>query len=94
MIYDLLVTTSVSAIALHRIRYELAERKGVALAIPFLITNSIIYRYSCVKRFGLVHMRGTGLQHLPLLALIGLYMFLAHFGQPMGAVLIVPKPAW
>jgi hypothetical protein len=31
---------------------------------------------------------------MSLLILVGLCIFLAHFGQSMGAMLIVPKPAW
>lgn len=97
-IYGLLITTSVSAIALHRIRYELAEREGVALGyllagyqlnhLPTLLSKAF-WTGSYARARG-----GKRLQHLSLLALVGLCIFLAHFGQSMGAILIVPKPAW
>lgn len=97
-IYGLLITTSVSAIALHRIRYELAEREGVALGyllagyqlnhLPTLLSKAF-WAGSYARVRG-----GTRLQHLSLLILVGLCIFLVHFGQSMGAMLIVPKPAW
>jgi hypothetical protein len=97
-IYGLLITTSVSAIALHRIRYELAEREGVALGyllagyqlnhLPTLLSKAFWTGSYARARVG------TRLQHLSLVILVGLCIFLAHFGQSMGAMLIVPKPAW
>ncbi len=87
-----------SAIALHSIRYELAEQEGVALGyllagyqlnhLPTLLFKAF-WTGSYARAWG-----GTRLQHLSLVILVGLCMFLAHFGQSMGAMLIVPKTAW
>jgi hypothetical protein len=96
--YGTLIVASVSAIALHRIRYELAERDGVALG--YLLAGYQLNNLTTLlsKEFwtgSYAKNRGsTRLHHLSLVGLVGLCMFLAHYGQSMGAMLFVPKPGW
>jgi hypothetical protein len=96
-IHGFLITPSVSAIALHRIRYEPAEREGVALGYLLAgyqlnhllrLLSKAFWTGSSARARG-----GTRLKHLSLLALVGLCIFLAHFGQSMGDMLIVLKSA-
>lgn len=97
-LYGTLIVASVSAIALHRIRWELVEREGVALG--YLLTGYQLSHLTTLlsKEFWTGswarNRGGTRLQHVSLVVLVGLCMFLAHFAQPMGGMLLVPKPAW
>jgi hypothetical protein len=95
-IYGTLIVASVSAIALHRIRWELAEGEGVALG--YLLAG---YQLSHLKTLlskefwtgaWAKNRGGTRLQHLSLVALMGLCMFLAHLAQPMGLCYLYQSP--
>lgn len=97
-VYGTLIVASVSAIVLHRIRYELAEREGVALG--YLLAGYQLNQLTTLlsKEFWTGawarNRGGTHLQHLSLVGLVGLCIFLAHLAQPMGAMLLEPKPGW
>lgn len=96
--YGTLIATSVSAIAPHRIRYELAEGDGVALG--YLPSGYQLSHLKTIlsKEFwngAFARSRGqTHLRHLSLVGLIGMSIVLVYFATPMAAILIVPKPSW
>ena len=96
--YGTLIVASVSAMALHRIRYELAERDGVALG--YLLAGYQLSHLTTLlskefwKGANARSRGGNRLQHISLIVLVSLCMILAHFGSSMGAILLVPKPAW
>jgi hypothetical protein len=97
-LYSLLIVGSVSAIALHRIQYELTERDGVALG--YLLAGYQLSSLTTLlsKEFwtsSYPKNRGNSrLQHLSFVGLVSLCMFLVHFCPSMGTVLLIPEPGW
>jgi hypothetical protein len=94
--YSTLIVASVSAIVLHRIRYELSEGGGIALG--YLLAG---YQLSHLKTILSKEFwssayardsRRTRLQHLSLVGLIGLSIFLVNVASPMAAIACsIPK---
>ena len=97
-LYSLLLVGSVSAIPLHRIQYELTQRDGVALghllagyqlsSLTTLLSKGF-WTSSYARNRG-----GSRLQHLSLVGVVSLCMFLVHLGPQMGTILLIPETGW